>query len=82
MQTWTFSTDRIAPSERYAAWCDAMGRLNLPVGAIDDIEHFHGAVSCLVSPLGIEFARVDAAAQDISGRDAMQPSARWVSLLV
>lgn len=82
MQTWTFNTDRIAPPERYASWCDAMGRLNLPVGAIDDIDNFHGAVSCLTSPLGIEFARVDAAAQDISGNYPKQPSAIWLSLLV
>ena len=82
MQTWKFTTDNVAPQERYAAWCDAMARLNLPVGSIADPSAFHGSVSCLVSPLGIEFARVHAATQEISGDYPKQPSAIWLSLLV
>lgn len=82
MQTWKFSTDTFAPSERYGAWSEAMGRLNLPVGSIIGPDNFHGSVSCLVSPLGIEFARVDAAAQEISGSYPKQPRAVWLSLLL
>jgi len=82
MQTWKFNTDTIAASEQHAAWCTAMGRLNLPVGTIAKSSEFFGAVSCLVSPLGIEFARVDSAAQEIAGRYPKQESAIWLSLLL
>ena len=82
MQTWKFNTDAIAPEDRYDAWCHAMARLNLPLGYIADRAGFHGSVSCLVSPLGIEFAVVDAAAQEIAGSFPKQPSAIWLSLLV
>lgn len=82
MKIWKFTTEEIAASERYDAWCNAMGRLNLPVGSIADSTDFQGAISCLISPLGIEFARVDAAAQEISGGFPKQPSAIWLALLV
>jgi len=82
MQTWQFSTAGIPQARRWIAWRDAMEKLHLPIGKTRSSDDFYGAVSCLVSPMGIEFARVDSEAQTISGRSPNQASAIWLSLLL
>ena len=59
-----------------------MGQLCLPVGDLPDSDGFRGKVSCINSPLGIEFALVDAEPHEISGRYLNQPEAIWLTLLL
>lgn len=82
MRTWNFSTKNLDPERKYEAWKEALYRLHLPVGEIGAGEEFFGHISCLTSPLGMEFARVSSAAQEISGDFPKQASAIWLSLLV
>lgn len=78
MKVWRFTTESYPPEQRHQAWRDAMDRLCLPVGDLPEDQHFHGSVSCHVSPLGMEFALVDAAAHEISGKYLEQPNAIWL----
>lgn len=82
MKPWHFNTDALPETERRDAWADAMDRLCLPMGRFPDDGDFHGALSCMVSPLGIEFARIDASAHEISGTYPNQPSSIWLALLI
>lgn len=82
MRSWTYSTESTPSEQRCSGWRSAMGRLNLPIGAVDVDHNLCGTVSCLTSPLGIEFARVRASPQEISGDYPKQPNAIWLSLLV
>ncbi len=45
-------------------------------------EAFSASVACIVSPLGIEFARIHAGAHTISGVYPNQPSSIWMVLLL
>ncbi len=84
MKAWKYDVgvERAAPPGP-SLWQDVLGRLCLPasrlLGAPED---FFGRVSCLVSPLGIEMARIDASAQEISGRFVRQPDGIWLALLL
>lgn len=82
MRTWQFSTESVPKAHRWDAWQKAMERLNLPIGKREHHEDFYGVVSCLVSPMGIRFARVESQAQTISGRSSNQPAAIWLGLLL
>ena len=59
-----------------------MGRLRLPLGELAKPEPFHGEVSCLGSPLGMDFAVISATPQEISGRNTNQPAAVWIAVLL
>jgi len=82
VKPWHFTTDTLPEAQRRDAWADAMNRLCLPMGQFPDQSDFHGALSCMVSPLGIEFARIDASAHEISGTYPNQPSSIWLALLI
>jgi AraC-like DNA-binding protein len=82
MNTWQFSTENVPKAQRWDAWQEAMGRLHLPIGKTRAPDDFYGVVSCLVSPMGIEFARVDSQAQTITGRSANQAAAIWMGVLL
>ena len=82
MQAWQFTTDSFPEGDRRSAWLNAMSRLCLPIGHIAENGHFRGTVSCIASPLGIEFALVDADAQEISGHYSGQEEAIWLTLLL
>ncbi len=81
-KAWSFSTDSHPRTERAEAWRDAMNRLGLPIGGLSDAEPASASVVCLTSPLGIEFALVEAGAQTISGRLTGQPAAVWLAVLL
>lgn len=81
MKPWRFSTDQHAPPERNRAWREAMVRLRLPVGALAE-QYDDAAVISLVSPMGMEFSLVSAGPQVIEGRNADQPAAIWVAILL
>ena len=57
-------------------------RLRLPVEAAPEDDGGSASVTCLVSPIGIEFSKVSAGAQEISGRNPDQPAAVWLALLL
>ena len=59
-----------------------MNRLCLPIADFPSADDFRGAVSCIVSPLGIEIARIDASPHEISGEYPNQPSSIWLVLLL
>lgn len=59
-----------------------MSRLCLPIGGLPDTGSFRGAVWCIDSPLGMEFALVDAEPHEISGRYLNQPAGIWLTLLI
>lgn len=82
MKAWSFSTDSHPRAERAEAWREAMSRLGLPIEGLSDAEPASASVVCLTSPLGIEFALVEAGAQTISGRRTGQPAAVWLAVLL
>lgn len=82
MKAWKLDTDSYPESKRRDAWCEAMGQLCLPVSEISQTDGFSGILSCLVSPLGIEFALAEAGPQVISGRYPDQEEAIWLALLL
>ncbi len=82
VKAWSFSTDSHPRAERADAWRDAMSRLGLPIEGLPDAEPASASVVCLTSPLGIEFALVEAGAQAISGRLTGQPAAIWLAVLL
>ena len=59
-----------------------MARLRLPMGRLHPDTPFEGEVVCLTSPRGLEFAVVEGSPQEIAGRDAAQPDALWLSVLL
>ena len=59
-----------------------MTRLRLPLGEPPGETAFRGEVSCIVSPLGMDFAVMSASAQTISGRNRDQPAAVWLVVLL
>ncbi len=82
MKAWSFNTESLPESGRRQAWEDALNRLCLPVGAFPDDSPFRGSVTCIHSPLGIEFARIDAGPHEISGVYPNQPASIWLVLLL
>jgi AraC-like DNA-binding protein len=82
VKAWSFSTDSHPRAERADAWRDAMNRLGLPIEGLPDTEPASASVVCLTSPLGIEFALVEAGAQTISGRLTGRPAAVWLAVLL
>jgi AraC-like DNA-binding protein len=58
-----------------------MVRLRLPVGAVAE-KYDDAAVISLVSPMGMEFSLVSAGPQAIEGRNADQPAAIWLAILL
>ncbi len=82
MKIWNLNTESFPEAGRHRAWQDAMHRLCLPVGELPTDPGFRGSVSCRESPLGIEFAVVDASPHEISGKYMEQPAAMWLVLLL
>jgi len=82
VKPWQFTTDAYPRHLRRDAWREAMARLRLPVGRIPDTDQFHAQVTCLVSPMGVEFALVSTTPLEIAGRNTDQPAALWLCLLL
>jgi AraC-like DNA-binding protein len=82
MKAWRFTTEPLPVSDRPAAWRHALGQLFLPIAQLAETPDFQGQVSCLVSPMGMEFARVTSGPQEIAGHYPNQPNAIWLALLL
>ncbi|WP_404710365.1 helix-turn-helix domain-containing protein [Sphingomonas sp. MMS24-J13] len=79
---WSFSTRDLPPDERTPAWTDAMRRLRMPLVTPRGAGPVDGKVVVAISPMGLQFARVEADAQDIAGRSDDQIEGMWLSLLL
>jgi AraC-like DNA-binding protein len=82
LKAWHFTTQSCPQNRQLRAWCDVMRRLCIPIGLTPGVGSFRGAVWCVDSPLGMQFARVDAQPQEIGGRYLDQPAAIWLTLLL
>ena len=82
MKAWTFTTETHALTERAAAWREAMYHLGLPVDDLIAGAAPRASVTCLTSPLGMEFALIEAGAQTIGGRRTDLPATIWLVVLV
>tara|TARA_B100000768_G_C11272963_1_gene374369 strand:+ start:1218 stop:2201 length:984 start_codon:yes stop_codon:yes gene_type:complete len=82
LKAWRFSLDNCPADMRAGAWRENMRRLCLPVGDLPVDRSFFGSLSYHESPLGMEFALVDAAAHEISGRYLQQPEAIWLIIVL
>ena len=82
MKAWRFSTGDYPRDQRLQAWREVLTRLRLPLGEPPHDDPFRGDVSCIVSPLGMDFSVMSASAQTISGRNPNQPAAVWLVVLL
>ena len=82
MKSWKCSTDGVAGSDRERIWGEALRRIALPDTSLQDPDEFSGNISSIVSPLGIEFSRVSASAQTISGKCSSGAPCLWLALPV
>lgn len=82
MRSWKYSTDTFSNGERERAWQDALTQISLPEARVQDHSEFHGDVSAIVSPLGIEFSRVSSSPQTISGACRATPPSLWLAVPV
>lgn len=82
VRAWRFATDGAPEGERQQAWREVLGRLRLPLAQAAAPEPFHADVSCLVSPLGMDFAVISGTPQEISGRNPIGPIAVWIVVLL
>lgn len=82
VKAWHFSTQSLPQNRQLRGWCDVMRRLHIPIGLTPAAGAFRGAVWCVDSPLGMQFALVDAQPQQIGGRYLDQPAAIWLTLLL
>jgi AraC-like DNA-binding protein len=82
LKLWLFSTANYPEGEGSDAWRETLARLRLPLGESPLAEGFHGEISCLTSPMGLDFAVMSASPQEISGRYANQPAAVWMVLVL
>ena len=78
-KAWSFS---IVGHHHAPIWRDTMNQLGLPVEDLSNVDPANASVVCLTSPLGVEFALVEAGGQSISGRRADQPHATWMAVLL
>jgi len=79
---WRFSTESLPPEARNAAWNDAMRRLRLPLVTPDAGQPIQGEVTVVESPMGLQFALIDASPQKIDGRSEDQVEGLWVTILL
>lgn len=79
---WSFATRNVPKKDRVRAWQSAMAKLCLPIAEIPEESDFDGSISCLISPLGIRFAVVEADAQSVAGKYQKQDGAIWLGTLL
>lgn len=81
-QAWRFSTRDLPPAQRSAAWIDAMRRLRLPLVTLPDSKPMEGEVAVVESPLGLQFALIEADPQTITGQTEDEGEGLWLSVLL
>jgi AraC-like DNA-binding protein len=81
-KSWHFTTRSYPKPRQQQAWREVMSRLCLPIDKLPATDGFRGAVWCIDSPLGMEFALVEAEPHEIRGRYLDQPEAIWLTVLL
>ncbi|MFL9923963.1 helix-turn-helix domain-containing protein [Herbaspirillum lusitanum] len=81
LKSWSWSTDPLTLEERENAWSDTLQQITMPMARSQD-HNFHGDVASVISPLGIEFSRLQASPQTISGRCENSSGSMWLALLI
>lgn len=80
---WSASIGQLPPEERTEAWKSAMRHLQLPFRSWVNDTDPTGSVHVLQSPLGLQFALVEADAQIIAGRiDHQTGDGMWLAMAV
>ena len=82
MKSWKCSIDSSCGEDHVSVWGEAMTYISLPKARLQDQSEFHGQVCSTVSPLGIEFSRIESSAQTLSGSCASQMPYLWLALPV
>lgn len=80
--TWRFHTRSVPPSERNAAWANAMRRLRLPFVSDPKGQPVDGRMIIQTSTMGLQFARIESGRQVIDGRELEQSAGLWLLLLL
>jgi len=83
MTSWKVSTDDCSVKERARIWQRALDKLYMPschFGCSDN--QFHGDISCVYTPQGIEFSVMSGSPLEISGKSGEQPYPFWLALLL
>lgn len=81
-KAWRFSTSSSPKEDRLSAWQAAISTLNLPVAESPCEGDFKGEMTCLVSPMGIRFAVIEADALYVHGEYPKQSDAIWLGVLL
>ena len=81
MALWKFSLEALPEADRQAAWVDVLRRLMLPVADLNSLANVNGSVTVATTPLGCEFALLDATPQTYSGRNPGHNSPVWLAVL-
>jgi len=80
--SWRFNTETLPEEDRSAAWIETLRRLRLPLnGGLPD-PNMKGSVIAAQSPLGFEFALIEADPMVIAGRESTTEWGVWLSLTV
>jgi len=79
---WRYSTSSAPRTQRANAWCSALGALNIPIANVSKHNDFSGDLTCLVSPMGIRFAVLEADALEVTGEYPKQSDAIWLGVLL
>ena len=79
---WDFATRGLPVDERAGAWEDAMRRLRLPTVMPHATEPSDSRVVVIESPMGLQFALLEAGPQTISGRSDDQIEGMWLTILI
>jgi AraC-like DNA-binding protein len=82
MLAWKCSTDSASGEDHVRVWGEAMQYISLPPAHLRDQSGFHGRVTSIISPLGIEFSRVEASAQTLSGPCFSEVPCVWLAFPV
>jgi AraC-like DNA-binding protein len=82
MKSWKCSTETVRDEERERIWQEALNHIALPSSRLRDHSGFHGQVSSVVSPVGIEFSRISSSAQTIHGACSSRQPYLWLALPV
>jgi AraC-like DNA-binding protein len=80
--SWRFTTDGFPAYQREQVWRDTLADLAVPVMTVHRPEDFHGTLSHIVSPAGVEFARLVASPQVLGGKCESPRHAVWLGLLL
>jgi AraC-like DNA-binding protein len=82
VETVNFTTESHPPRLQRRAWCEALGMVDLAATQFGETGCFFGDVSCVVSPLGMEFIRLASSAQDLTTRPSPRRKGIWLTLLL